>query len=45
MAEWLDSSNNTVDQLTLDALIALDVRERVFAYGANISADKCYRRE
>lgn len=39
MVEWVDSSNNTVDQLTFDALIALGFRVRVFAYGANISAD------
>lgn len=37
--EWVDSSNNTVDQLTFDALIALGFRVRVFAYGASISAD------
>lgn len=39
MVEWVDSSNNTADQLSFDALIAMGYRVRVFAYGAKLTAD------
>ncbi len=40
MVEWVDSSGNTVDQLTLDALISMDYRVKVFSYGARLTADE-----
>ncbi len=39
MVEWVDSSNNTADQLSFDALIAMGYRVRVFAYGAKLTAE------
>lgn len=39
MVEWVDSSNNTSDQLSFDALIAMGYRVRVFAYGAKLTAE------
>lgn len=38
MVEWVDSSGNTVDQLTFDAIVALGYRIKVATYGIRLTA-------
>lgn len=38
MVEWVDSSGNTVDQLSFDALVALGYRIKIASYGARLAA-------
>lgn len=38
MVEWVDSSGNTVDQLTFDAIVVLGYRIKVATYGVRLTA-------
>lgn len=38
MVEWVDSSGNTVEQLTFDAIVALGYRIKVATYGVTLTA-------
>lgn len=38
MVEWVDSSGNTVEQLTFDAIVALGYRIKVATYGIRLTA-------